>query len=209
VELSNENGTWDRVAPIYDWQLPLERRAIAAALDLASPHARDHLLDVATGTGAVLRVLARRRSRPTRATGIDRSPAMLDRVPPLPPGWTLRQADATELPFAPASFDVVIASYLLHLLDPARLRQALGEMRRVLTPGGRVVTVTPVAPRSELEAVYRLVVRALGLIDEHSLGLRPLDPRRDLTRSGFVPIRSRYVRGGYPSLCVLATSPPG
>ncbi len=77
-------------------------------------------------------------------------------------------------------------------------------MRRVLAPGGRLVSVTPVVPRSRLGGTYRLVVRAIGLIDVNSLGSRPLDPSRDLARSGFEPVRGRYVRGGYPSLCVLA-----
>jgi SAM-dependent methyltransferase len=200
---------WDFLAPIYDWQLPLERPAIVAALRLAAPHSEDRLLDLATGTGAVLRMLARRTPRPAVAIGVDRSKAMLERVRPLPAGWRLERGDATELPFAPKTFEVVIASYLLHLLDAPRLELALGEVRRVLKPGGRFVTVTPVAPRSHLETAYRAIVAGLGLISESSLGLRPMDPSRELVRSGLVPVRRRYVRGGYPSLCVLALAPRG
>jgi ubiquinone/menaquinone biosynthesis C-methylase UbiE len=195
---------WDRIAHVYDWQLPLERRAVAAALDLAAPRSEDHLLDVATGTGAVLRILARREVRPAVVVGVDRSAGMLNHVPPLPGGWTLKQADATEMQFPPASFDVVVASYVLHLLDPPGVERALGEMRRMLKPGGRVVTVTPLAPRSRLRALYRLIVAALGLISAHALGLRPMDPRPALARSGLPPVKGRYVHSGYPSLCVLA-----
>jgi ubiquinone/menaquinone biosynthesis C-methylase UbiE len=205
----SENGTaWDRLARVYDWQLSLERRAIDAAIELAAPRPEDHLLDVATGTGAVLRTLARRTPRPVVAIGLDRSEGMLERIPPLPPGWGLERGNATKLPFTAEEFDIVIASYLLHLLDTASLERALGEMRRVLKPGGRVVTVTPMAPRSLLAAPYRMIVAALGLISGSSLGLRPMDPRRDFARCGLVPVRARYVRGGYPSLCVLAQARP-
>jgi ubiquinone/menaquinone biosynthesis C-methylase UbiE len=198
---------WDRLAPIYDWQLPLERRAIAAALELAAPQSEDRLLDLATGTGAVLRMLARRAPRPAVAIGLDSSKGMLERVPPLPAGWRLERGDVTDLPFPPESFEVVIAAYLLHLLDVPSLERALGDVRRVLKPGGRFVTVTPVAPRSRLEAAYRAIVAGLGPISESSLVLRPMDPSRELARSGLVPVRGRYVRGGYPSLCILALAP--
>jgi ubiquinone/menaquinone biosynthesis C-methylase UbiE len=49
------------------------------------------------------------------------------------------QGDAHELPFEPASFDLVYARYLLeHVADPARV---VAEMRRVLRPGGRIAVM--------------------------------------------------------------------
>jgi ubiquinone/menaquinone biosynthesis C-methylase UbiE len=200
----NTSPLWDRVAPIYDWQLPLEHRPIAAAVDLANPRPEDRVLDVATGTGAVLRALARRRSRPAVAIGLDRSQRMLARVPSLSPGWTLERGDATALPFPAGEFDLVIASYLLHLLDPSSLGSALSEIRRVLKPGGRLTTVTPIAPRSRLRRPYELTIAALVRLTGSSLGLQPMDPRQELARYGLAPLRARYVHRGYPSLCVLA-----
>ncbi|MQA74322.1 MAG: methyltransferase domain-containing protein [Solirubrobacterales bacterium] len=129
---------------------------------------------------------------------------MLARIPSLPAGWSLARANATRLPFQAAGFDVVLASYLLHLLDRPALRRAVGEMRRVTKPGGRVVTVTPVAPRSCLGWPYQLTVAALAQLSDNSLGLRGMDPRQELVRHGLEPIKARYVHRGYPSLCVLA-----
>jgi ubiquinone/menaquinone biosynthesis C-methylase UbiE len=195
---------WDRVARVYDWQLLLERRAVAAAIELAAPRPEERLLDVGTGTGAVLRALARLRSRPTVAIGLDSSERMLARVPSLPEGWRLERGEATNLPFAAGEFDVVIASYVLHLLEPPSLARVMSEVRRVLKPRGRFVTVTPVAPRSRLRRPYELIVAALAPLNGSSLGLRPLDPRAELTRSGLEPVAARYVHRGYPSLCVVA-----
>ncbi len=129
---------------------------------------------------------------------------MLARVPALPVGWRLERGDATALPFSAEEFDIVIASYLLHLLDQESLGRILSEMRRVLRPGGHAVTVTPHAPRSCLGAPYELTVAALARFDRNSLGLRAFDPRPELARHGLVPVRARYVHRGYPSLCVLA-----
>lgn len=195
---------WDRVASIYDWQLPLERRAIAVAIELADPRPNDSLLDLATGTGAVLGELARRGTRPDVAIGVDTSERMLARAQPLPPGWGLERADASRLPFEDEQFDCVIACYVLHLLDPPTLGRTLGETARVLRPGGRAVTVTPAVPRSSLASLYELIAAGVARVSASSLGLRPMDPGPELARSGLMPVTGRYVRGGYPSLCVLA-----
>jgi ubiquinone/menaquinone biosynthesis C-methylase UbiE len=55
----------------------LERRALATAADLAAPAKSERLLDVATGTGGLLRELSRRSARPAEVVGIDRSTSML------------------------------------------------------------------------------------------------------------------------------------
>src|SRR5258706_5817752 len=57
---------------------------------------------------------------------------------PLPAGLTIdwRQGSALDLPFADRAFDVVVCQHGL-MFAPDRLK-ALSEMRRVLTPGGRV-----------------------------------------------------------------------
>jgi ubiquinone/menaquinone biosynthesis C-methylase UbiE len=184
---------WDVVAPVYDLQLALERPAIETALDVAQPRSTDRLLDLATGTGALLRALAERIPHPTDAIGVDASAAMLVRVPNLPDGWRLVRADARALPFADARFDVVTCAYLLHLLDGDERARVLEEIRRVLPPGGRLMTVTPVAPPTPFGALLRALV-----------GRYLLDPRADLERAGFRVRAARYVRGGYPSLCVLS-----
>src|ERR687892_1188843 len=62
---------------IYDWQLPLERAALATAAELAAVRPGERLLDLATGTGGLLHELVARGVRPGEAVGIDRSPSML------------------------------------------------------------------------------------------------------------------------------------
>lgn len=100
---------WSRLARAYAWQLPLERAALAAAIKLGDPTADDALLDVGTGSGALLRELAKHPGRPRIAIGIDECPAMLERARALPAGWSVQAADARRLPFADGTFSIVTA----------------------------------------------------------------------------------------------------
>lgn len=196
---------WSRVAAFYDWQLSLERPALAAAVALADPHGDDDLLDIGTGTGGLLRELARHPDHPRKAIGVDASARMLAKVPPLPEGWTLERADARRLPFADRAFSVVTAAYLLHVVDAATRREIIGECRRVLRPGGRLVTVTPTRPRARVaRALYAPLAAAAGSSVGPAAGFRPLDPSTELERATFAIAAATYVRRGYPSLCVLA-----
>lgn len=205
VDAARGTGPWDRASATYDRQLAVERRAVSVALDLAAPRGSEALLDVGTGTGAVLRALERRAERPAVAVGVDASGAMLARVPALPAGWHVTRADATCLPFADASFGVAIAAYVLHVLDPPARAGALSELRRTLGPRGRLVTVTPILPARS--ATRPLCAGLSGLARRRAgpgRGLSAFDPRADLVRAGFELERARTVRRGYFSLCVLA-----
>jgi len=138
---------WDQLAPAYGRQLWLERSAIRSLLDLLDVRSDERLLDLATGPAPVLAQLARRPTRPADAVGIDSSEAMISRASPLPAAWRLQIADATRLPFADHSFDVLTASFLLHVLAPAKRQAVIAESARVLRLGGRLGVVTIAPPR--------------------------------------------------------------
>ena len=112
--------------------------------------ARDRdVLEVGCGTGLVLDRVAR---LARRAEGVDLSPGMLAHARAR--GLSVREGDATALPFEDASFDVVYAfKVLAHV--PA-IDRALAEMFRVVRPGGHVLV--EVYNRRSL----RFVSRAIG-----------------------------------------------
>jgi ubiquinone/menaquinone biosynthesis C-methylase UbiE len=113
----------------------------AVVVEAAGLRPGERVLDVACGTGAVAREAARRLGGHRVVVGLDNNPGMLAvagsvSVPQGPPiEW--READATSMPFPEASFDVVLCQLGLQYF-PDR-RAALGEMRRILVPDGRVV----------------------------------------------------------------------
>ncbi len=199
-------ASWARIARLYEWQLWLERPALRMAIEMAEIGAEDRLLDLGTGTGALLRQLADRGAGPQEAIGVDTSAEMLARVPVLPSGWQLLRANAAQLPFTGRSFDVVTIAYLLHLLDQPTRRAVLAEARRVLRPHGRLVVVTVAVPRSRLLAhalspLFEAAQRSSGVL----AGMRALDPRADLESSGFSVRRVWRIARGYPSMVTSAT----
>jgi SAM-dependent methyltransferase len=132
-------------------------------LDLVALRAGERVLDVACGTGVVSRLAARRVAPSGTVTGLDLNERMLSVAGrlPLPPGLTIdwRQGSALALPFADRAFDVVVCQHGL-MFFPDRLK-ALGEMRRVLTPGGRVALTVWTGPSpyfaAQREALARYV----------------------------------------------------
>jgi SAM-dependent methyltransferase len=107
---------------------------------LAAPEPGERVLDVACGTGIVARRAAQRVGTGGTVVGLDLNEGMLEvarkvsqEVRPLIE-W--RQGDATDMPFADGTFDVVFCQQGLQFI-PNR-KAALREMYRVLVPSGRV-----------------------------------------------------------------------
>lgn len=111
-------------------------RRVAEFADLAAVHA---VLDVATGTGLVLRHLAERAPRLDLA-GTDISRGMLAQAAVNLPSGTWIEADAASLPLPDASVDLITCVTALHIIPD--VTSAVAEWRRVLRPAGRVVTAT-------------------------------------------------------------------
>ena len=97
----------------------------------------ERALDIACGTGAVSRVLAGRVGPEGQLVGVDLNPAMLAVAQSLGLARAeFREADATQLPFGDAEFDVAVCQQGLQFVpEPGA---AVGEMARVLRPGGRL-----------------------------------------------------------------------
>lgn len=97
----------------------------------------DRILDVACGTGALLRAVAAS-DVPVTLAGVDATPEMLEVASAqLGPSAELKHAPAESLPFEDGAFDTVVTTNALHFFR--RPENALSEMWRVTKPGGRVV----------------------------------------------------------------------
>jgi len=151
---------FDRVAARYDlmndlMSAGLHRAWKAFAASVARVRSGERVLEVASGSGDLARAFAARGAqvwmsdvnRNMLARGRDR---LLDAGRVLP----AVQCDAERLPFATASFDCVSVAFGLR--NMTRKEAALGEMARVLRPGGRLVVLEFSKVRPALEKPYEL-----------------------------------------------------
>jgi arsenite methyltransferase len=125
----------------------LPSKCTASFAGIANPHAiapiveGETVLDIGCGAGMDLLLAARRVGPSGRAIGVDMTDAMRDRArtSAAASGLTnveVQRADATALPLADASVDVVISNGVINLIPEKE--KAFGEIRRVLRPGGRL-----------------------------------------------------------------------
>ena len=119
---------FDRLAPAWEGRASADKLASldAALAGLATPPRR--ILDVGTGTGAAARHLAARWPA-AEVTGIDLSPEMLAEAGRLGGGPHYVAGDASHLPFADASFDLVVLVNMIPFFD---------QLARVTAPGGSI-----------------------------------------------------------------------
>jgi SAM-dependent methyltransferase len=103
--------------------------------------ATGRLLDFGCGTGAFLRAM-RESGRPLELTGCDVAAGMIDtarREWDVGPTPDMHVLDPGPLPFDDAAFDVVTVSAVLHHVERAARPAIVGELLRVVRPGGTIV----------------------------------------------------------------------
>ena len=165
-ETARLRAIWEKSAERYDNMMNwMDRRLFVGGREWLAERAKGKVLEVAVGTGRNLAYY------PTDIdlVGIDLSPATLEmareRAVALGLDVELREADGQALPFEDETFDTVIAGLCMcNFPDPIK---AVGEMKRVLKPGGSLVALdhvrSPVLPvRLVQRAINPLAVRFEG-----------------------------------------------
>jgi ubiquinone/menaquinone biosynthesis C-methylase UbiE len=159
------------------------------------------VLEIATGTGVLTRALDSALPSDVAITATDLNPAMLDQAKSVGTKRAVewKQADAMQLPFADAQFDIVVCQFgAMFFPDKAR---AYAEARRVLRPGGRFLF--NVWDRIEENEFPDTVTTALEAVF-------PDDPPRFLARTphGYhdqAVIRQDLAQGGFRSAPEIGT----
>lgn len=194
---------WEKYAPRYDRDIGFcERVQFGGGREWVCSRAHGDVLEVAVGTGRNLEFYP----DGVRLTGVDFSPAMLAlaraRATELGREVDLRTGDAQALPFPDASFDTVVCTLgLCGIPDEAA---AIGEMHRVLRPGGTLLLLDHVGSHHRLlhfgqSLLEKLTVRMLG--DYQTRRPLPL-----VERAGFVVESTERLKAGTVER-VAATKP--
>jgi len=164
------NSMFSRIARRYDVANHLlsggvdvwwRRRLVAAV----HRHCPADVLDLATGSGDVAFALGKRLPSKTVITGMDFCQPMLDEAVIKQnnsghfPNITFKQGDGMALPLPDVSFDAVTISFGLR--NMADRQRALGEMRRVLRPGGHLFVLEFSQPNAWCRPIYYFYLRRI------------------------------------------------
>lgn len=132
-----QREAWALFSPLATFTTP----PAAALVEFAEVRAGETVLDVACGTGVVAVTAARRGAK---VSGLDLSPVLLEdarsNARTIGAAIDFIEGDAEALPYADASFDVVLSQFG-HMFAP-RPEVTVAEMLRVLRPGGRIAFST-------------------------------------------------------------------
>jgi demethylmenaquinone methyltransferase / 2-methoxy-6-polyprenyl-1,4-benzoquinol methylase len=205
---------FDRIAPVYD----VMNRVMTGGLDrrwraetaraVVSPG--DRVLDSCCGTGDLAIASLRAGGR---VTGLDFSERMLDRARRKSGEIDWVEGDALALPFPDGSFEAATVGFGVRNLDD--LPTGLGELRRVLRPGGRLGILEITTPRGLLRPFYKLwfdglVPLAGKLLPGGSAytylpaSVRRFPEAKELAKlmesAGFEQVRYRFFAGGIVAL---------
>jgi demethylmenaquinone methyltransferase/2-methoxy-6-polyprenyl-1,4-benzoquinol methylase len=158
------NGLFNEAAPDYDWvnrvmSFGSDRRYRRQSLQRAGLRPGMRFLDVATGTGLMIKAALELGLDSAHVTGVDPSRGMLDenrRHHPV----TLLECRGECLPCLDASFDFLCMGYALRHVED--LHALFGEFHRVLRPGGRVLILEITRPANPLAfQLARLYIQRL------------------------------------------------
>jgi demethylmenaquinone methyltransferase/2-methoxy-6-polyprenyl-1,4-benzoquinol methylase len=188
--------------------LDVRWRRLAAA---AVVRPGDRVLDAACGTGEL--ALAAAEAGAGAVVGVDFSPRMLERARRKSSAIEWIQGDLLALPFPDGSFDAATVGFGVR--NVSDLEGGLRELKRVLTPGGRLAVLEITRPRGALRPFFTLwfdrLVPLLGRVlpGGRAYAYLPASVRRFptseelaglLARNGFADVRFRLLGGSIVAL---------
>ncbi len=185
--------SYDRLSRWYDlieggWENGPRR----LGLNLLQLKPGEKMLEIGCGTGASLLDV----SSQVCAVGVDLSSGMLrqagERLEKAGRPGKLAQGDALYLPFPKAIFELVFMAFTLELMDTPEIGCVLGEIRRILRPGGRlgIVSISKLGGQAMMTRLYEWSHTCFPDV----VDCRPIYARHALEEACFRVVEHQIVR---------------
>lgn len=159
---------FDNIAPAYDFMnramtFGIDRIWRRKAVDMVAKRSPRRILDVATGTGDLAMLLARR-IEGSEVTGIDLSEGMIEigrkkiAEAGLSHRISMQCGDCLQMPWGDDTFDAITVAYGVRNFE--NLLRGYREMLRVLRPGGVLTVIELSTPSNPIvKPMYKLYTR--------------------------------------------------
>ena len=171
---------YDIFAKFYDWVIRVHSGDVSERLreflvEKASIKDGMRVIDLCTGTGSVA-VKVKTLCPKACVYGIDFSKGMLKKAMKKSKDINWILATAAFLPIKDQSIDVILCSHAFYELKGAERFWALGEIKRVLKPGGKFLLMEHEIPKSRLiRVLYYIRIFSMGFYDGIGFIKRELD----------------------------------
>ena len=154
-------GRWEKAAEAYATGEHKAGRELELVVEYAAPSGTERVLDIGTGAGHTALALAPRVADVVLTDPVDAMLAAARRLFQTAGLWNAQfvRANAEQLPFPRASFDIVTTRLAAHHFDD--VPRAMGEVARVLRPGGIFIFIDTTAPEDPESAAYQDEVELL------------------------------------------------
>jgi ubiquinone/menaquinone biosynthesis C-methylase UbiE len=167
---------YDVFSNFYDFIIRLHSRDVAGSLrrfisEKTNLSKGDRALDLCSGTGSVAIELAKQVGEKGLVIGLDFSRGMIEKAKEKVKhskidGIHLVQADASQLPFKECSFQGVTCSHAFYELKGYERAEAINEVARVLTDGGRFCLMEHAKPQRRIpRLLFYIRILFLGAKD--------------------------------------------
>ena len=158
--------TWDLYAPIYKKAMKADQKIYDFMYERIPEKIRNmEVLEIATGPGLLAKHVA---PAAKKMIATDYSDGMIAQAKKgdCPANLAFEVADAMSLPYPADSFDAVLIANALHIVpDPEK---ALGEISRVLRPGGILIAPNFVEHQGTIGSrIWSGILRIAGVRFEH------------------------------------------
>ena len=187
LDITKTKKEFKKILWFYDfWGWLTERKASKIAIKLAEIKNKSSILDVACGTGEMLKKIIKL-NPDGKNIGIDLSPDMITKAREKlnklnKKNFELAEGDVLNINFPDNTFDVLINSYMVDLMPTETFNKIANEFFRVLKPNGKIIIATFSFGTNKIHKFWYWVAKKFPNL---LTGCRPVSFKEYLINVGF------------------------